>query len=316
MSTPGTLLPSISPALEDLRFLAAACRACSAKGYVDSVLRRRGTKDVDLRTRGVTIRFKFEPHVVEPAECLGGEKEDPVTRDRSTPADSQSRDLLLSIGCCIYQKGKYLLGHVEGGQPAAPRRLRTPSPFPPPPQHSEGEVGKVVADLPSPGVHASSVENLPLSIRKSAPLEPPEVPPLFTDTTTNRDGGVPPRTFASKAHDAQEEEPAHWGGGPGPRPCKEALAIVQSLRVPLSDPHYFRICTMSLFLKETYGTGGVMRQTQVLGGGDNPGDGWAGEFLVTRCAVAGNPRQPRTRADFMLSRIRVEASCVLLLHGN
>ena len=48
-------------------------------------------------------------------------------------------------------------------------------------------------------------------------------------------------------------------------------------------------------------------------GGDRPGDGWTGEFLVTRCAVAGNPRQPRTRADFMLSRIRVEASVHFLL---
>lgn len=262
-------------------------------------MRRRGTKDVDLRTGGVTVRFNFDP-----AEGLGGGKAD---HERSIPADSQSRDLLLSIGCCIYQKGKYLLGHVEGGQPAVPRRrpLRTPPPFPPPPQHSEGEVGKVVADLPSPGVHASSVENLPLSIPKSTPSEAPEVPQFFTDTPANRDGAVMP----SKAHDAQEQ-PTHWGGGPGRRPCKEALAIVQSLRVPLSDPHYFRICTMSLFLREACGTGGAMPQTQVLGGGDNPGDGWAGEFLVTRCAVAGNPRQPRTRADFMLSRIRVEASCV------
>ena len=36
------------------------------------------------------------------------------------------------------------------------------------------------------------------------------------------------------------------GGGLGPRPCKEALDVVQSLRLPLSDPHYFRISEMSL----------------------------------------------------------------------
>ena len=193
---------------------------------MEGVLRRCGIKDVDLRAAGVIIRFDLDPD-----PCNG-------------------HLLQLSVGCCLYQKGKYLLGHVEGEQPVVPPRRR-----------------------------------------------PPPTPPLQSRAET-------------------PEAPTHWGGGLGPRPCKEALDVVQSLRLPLSDPDYFRISEMSLLLgvwvaeKDTEVS---RKRVQVLGGGDRPGDGWTGELLLTRCAVAGNPTQPRTRADLMLSQIRVEASVYFLL---
>ncbi|CAM9839083.1 unnamed protein product, partial [Ascophyllum nodosum] len=68
-----------SSALDDLRVLAASCRACSSKGYVEGILRRRGTKDVDLRAAGVTVRFDLEPDPLEARAGNGGARDaDPV----------------------------------------------------------------------------------------------------------------------------------------------------------------------------------------------------------------------------------------------
>ena len=275
---------------------------------MEGVLRRRGTKDVDLRAAGVTVRFDLEPNPLEARAGNGGARDAGLVVDADrkdsggctgdttrhppggAPEGSDAgncRLFQLSVGCCIYQKGKYLLGHVEGEQSMVPPRRRPP---PTPPLQSRAE--------------------------SSSPLETPSSPHSPEGAAASRVEAPRPKTPLPASRNASEA-PAHWGGGLGPRPCKEALDVVQSLRLPLSDPHYFRICEMSLLLgvsvAEEKGREVSRKRVQVLGGGDRPGDGWTGEFLVTRCAVVGNPRQPRTRADFMLSRIRVEASVYFLL---
>lgn len=237
--------------------------------------------------------------------------------------------LELTVGCCIYQKGRYLLGHAEGvesptGTPRNPSGLSPRVPPPPPPSlpHSptplppvrEEDNGKGVEG----GIDGEHREGPGNSTEERTGREaPPGMQPSTTTTTQS-----PPHTpsSASKRVGKRVQHTTthgtgdtHWGGGPGPQPCREALTIVQSLRVPLSDPHYFRITDLSMYLgvtgaEEQCEVGGeaLVQRSQVLGGQDNADEGWTGELLVTRCAVVGNPRQPGTRADAMLSRIRVE----------
>lgn len=184
----------------------------------------------------------------------------------------------LSIGCCVYQKGKYLLRHVEGGGPEA-RSGAT----------SLGVETGVLGDRHP--AHDGETDAASPNLRRAG-----------SDSSGMR----------HKMSETHATDHSHWGGGPGPRPCQEALVVVKSLRLPLSDPHYFRVDDLALDLG-TYTTrsgGEFMRRTQVLGGGEDPDRGWGGELLVTRCAVLGNPRQPGTRADAMLSRIRVEVRFV------
>ncbi|CAM9342627.1 unnamed protein product, partial [Hapterophycus canaliculatus] len=369
VSTPGLILPARSPALDNLRVLAAGCRACSTKGHVSDVLRARGTKDVDVRAAGFTVRFKLEPQSVtataarppspggsisdegmggiyaEEGVAFGGaEGQSEKAAGSNTvkmpvppgsakcTAEASSNDELrgsptcleLAVGCCIYQKGKYLLGHAEGEKSTMPQSrpppglsLRTPSPPPPPPplpsvrenttatgvdRRVADERGRKLVNPPeertrgdlSPGTQRSTAEG--------------------TESTTQPTSSAFPSVEGSHPQKPQEVGTAHWGGGPGPRPCEEALVIVQSLRVPLSDPHYFRVSDLSVYLgmprtEEGNDHGeGLVQRTQVLGGRDSADDGWMGELLITRCAVVGNPRQPGTRADAMLSRIRVEVS--------
>lgn len=361
--TPGLLLPSRSPDLDNLRVLAAGCRACSTKGHVADVLHARGTKDVDVRAAGFAIRFELEPPppvstgtsaVRHPSPSwrsgVGGlpsgvRAEDhtalPFVAETADAGEASARRsphtcFELTVGCCIYQKGRYLLGHAEGGESttgsprlpplASSSSSRGPPPPPPPsaPQEKTGrEVGGGSGD-DDRGEVLNLGERRTAGYDSSAPggggggpqrLSPPQTP---TSATEPVDGAGQP----AAPHEGARA--THWGGGPGPRPCEGALAIVQSLRVPLSDPHYFRVADLSLSL-------GVMeegpvedageeapgkrlrrlrrrRTLVVLGGQDNTDDGWTGELLVTRCAVVGNPRQPGTRADAMLSRIRVEVS--------
>lgn len=243
--------------------------------------------------------------------------------------------LELAIGCCIYQKGRYLLGHAEGvgSSTASPRnhaglasRVPPPPTPPPPPPPSlpvsptplapvreahngkeaeggidgEGREGLVSSPKERTGKGAS--HGVQPSTGETA-ASPPPTPGSASKTVRGR-------VQQTTTHEAAA---TLWGGGPGPQPCREALTIVQSLRVPLSDPHYFRIADLSMYLSvpgagEQGEAGGeaLVQRTQVLGGHDNVDEGWAGELLVTRCAVVGNPRQPGTRADAMLSRIRVE----------
>lgn len=368
VSTPGLILPARSPALDNLRVLAAGCRACSTKGHVADVLRARGTKDVDVRAAGFSVRFELEPKptaakaprppspsgsTVEEGggimrgedELLGGgevKTEEETAGDESSaaarPAGASKGDarassrtcLELAVGCCIYQKGRYLLGHAEGVGPttASPRNpagLSSRVPPPPPslplspsplqPAREEHNGKKAEGGIDGEGREGLGVVNSPEERTEK------EVS-LGVHSSTAKTASSPPQTpgSASKAFEGKVQQTTmhgegatRWGGGPGPRPCREALTIVQSLRVPLSDPHYFRIADLSMYLGVTNAReeGKVagetpIQRTQVLGGQDNADEGWTGELLVTRCAVVGNPRQPGTRADAMLSRIRVE----------
>lgn len=354
--TPGLLLPTRSPDLDNLRVLAAGCRACSTKGHVSDVLHARGTKDVDVRAAGFAIRFELKPSgtsaVRHPSPGwrseVGGlpsgvRAEDhtagPFVAEAADAEEASARTsphmcLELTVGCCIYQKGRYLLGHAEGGEsttgsPRLPPLTSSMSsssrgPPPPPPSALQEKTSKEMGG----GSGDDREEGLKLGEKRTAGYDsapggggggggPQRFSPPQTPTSATR-----PVDGAGQAAAPHEGATAtHWGGGPGPRPCEEALAIVQSLRVPLSDPHYFRVADLSLSLGETEEAPGkdageeepVQRRRRrrtpvVLGGQENTDDGWTGELLVTRCAVVGNPRQPGTRADAMLSRIRVEVS--------
>lgn len=333
---------------------------------MSDVLRVRGTKDVDVRAAGFTVRFELDPHAVTATtayppspggstgdEGVGGthtEEGVPVGGDQGQSeraAGSHSRKmppatasakgttegssngamsspptcLELAVGCCIYQKGKYLLGHAEGEESAMnssrPSPGLSPRPPPPPPPPLPPPLSPVRENATSTGVEGGVDDERGSNIleeRTRGNGSP------GTQRSTAEDTGSPPQATVSvlpsvegtRLQEPQDVGAAHWGGGPGPRPCEEALAIVQSLRVPLSDPHYFRISELSVFLgmpkaeeREEVG-GGRVQRTQVLGGRDSADDGWTGELLITRCAVVGNPRQPGTRADAMLARIRVE----------
>lgn len=330
------------------------------------VLRARGTKDVDVRASGFTIRFELEPQSIAakalrppaPSGSTGGEgvgfmrgeddlpgrgeakTEEETAGDASAaaarPTGASPRTCLeLAVGCCIYQKGRYLLGHAEGvGSTTASASPRNPAglssrvpPLPPPqppslplsptslPPVREEDNGKEVEGR----IDGEGREGLVHSPeeRTGGDVSPRMQP---SSTTTARSPPQTPRSARKPVGGRVQETTrhgvgaTHWGGGPGPRPCREALTIVQSLRVPLSDPHYFRVADLSMYLGVTgaeeqgeVGGEALVQRTQVLGGQDN---GWTGELLVTRCAVVGNPRQPGTRADAMLSRIRVEVrSC-------
>lgn len=369
ISTPGLILPARSPALDNLRVLAAGCRACSTKGHVADVLRARGTKDIDVRAAGFTVRFELEPRstavkVARPPSPSGStgdeggglmrsEHELPgggevKTEEEEVAGDAQASSakpagaseggarasprtcLELAIGCCIYQKGRYLLGHAEGvgSTTASPRNpaglsSRVP-PLPPPPPPPPPSLPLSPTPLP-PVREANNGKEVEGGIDGEAREDHVHSPEERTGAGVSR--GVQPSTSktatslpptpgsAGKAVGGRVHEAGAtlWGGGPGPRPCREALTIVQSLRVPLSDPHYFRIADLSIYLgvfgaeeQDEAGSEALAQRTQVLGGQDNADEGWTGELLVTRCAVVGNPRQPGTRADAMLSRIRVE----------
>lgn len=384
VSTPGLILPARSPALDNLRVLAAGCRACSTKGHLSEVLRARGSKDVDVRAAGFTVRFELEPHPVptdvrpsspgcsardERAGGVRGEgdshpggaeakteetaADDAAAATAAGPAEASKSGargtaprtcLELSVGCCIYQKGRYLLGHAEGAEStttAPPQHppLGSSSRFPPPtataatttaaavatrlpPVNEENNGnGKDTEDEEKKG-RGGDVANVPEGRTESG------VSPAKQQRSTAETTRSPPHGPASATKAVEETRPqmaqgvraaTHWGGGPGPRPCEEALTIVQSLRVPLSDPHYFRVAELSVYLTVTGAEkkgevgGALVRRTQVLGGQEKADDGWAGELLVTRCAVVGNPRQPGTRADAMLSRIRIEVRYPLKL---
>lgn len=369
VSTPGLILPARSPALDNLRVLAAGCRACSTKGHVADVLRARGTKDIDVRAAGFTVRFELEPQSTaakaprppspsgstgeEGGGLMRGEDELPgwgevkreeeeeeetageasVTAERPAGASkggaraSPRPCLELAVGCCVYQKGRYLLGHAEGaGSTTAPPRnpAGLPSRVPPPPPSlplspiplppvREEHSGKELEG----GIDAEGREGLGDSPEErtgkggSPAVQPPSAKTVTPPQRTPESASKPVRGRVQQT--THEAGAMLWGGGPGPRPCREALTIVQSLRVPLSDPHYFRIADLSMYLGVTgaeeegeVGDEALVQRTQVLGGQDNADEGWTGELLVTRCAVVGNPRQPGTRADAMLSRIRVE----------
>lgn len=379
MSTPGLLLPPRSPALDELRVLAAGCRACSTKDYVDNVLHARGTKNVDVRAGGVTVRFELEPapeaggaaavacppsprggtvngeakmrdEGLRPSKggkvsANGGCDRGSKTAEKSVPpaaADLRRASGVksgprggggggaecfeLSVGCCIYQKGKYLLGHAEGGDDStmATAAFRHPSvspraasSFQPPPSPDplplvRESVGGV--DEESVGRERRLANGSPLDTRSPAPSGRANNKPPLTATSSSKptDGESSPVRGGTGGLRGPLMRDC-WGGGPGPKPCEEAVAIIKSLRVPLSDPHYFRVADTSLYLGTMSAKndgGGFVRRTQVLGGREEADDGWAGELLITRCAVVGNPRQPRTRADAMLSRIRVEVRWV------
>ncbi|CAM9636690.1 unnamed protein product, partial [Ectocarpus sp. 13 AM-2016] len=364
--TPGLLLPSRSPDLDSLRVLAAGCRACSTKGHVSEVLHARGTKDVDVRAAGFAIRFELEPPPPPLSSGTGAVRcpspgwssgvgglpsgvraEDytagPFVAETADAGEASARRiphtrLELTVGCCIYQKGRYLLGHAEGGEsttvsPRLPPLTSSsssrgpPPPPPPPPSAPQEKTGKEMGGGSGDDDREEVLklgERRPAGYDSSAPgggggggpqrLSPPQTP---TSATTPVDGAG----WAAAPHEGARA--THWGGGPGPRPCEGALAIVQSLRVPLSDPHYFRVADLALSLrvaeegpgKDAGEEESVQRRRRrqrrtpvVLGGQENTDEGWTGELLVTRCAVVGNPRQPGTRADAMLSRIRVEVS--------
>ncbi|CAM9113551.1 unnamed protein product, partial [Scytosiphon promiscuus] len=102
VSTPGLILPARSPALDNLRVLAAGCRACSTKGHVSDVLRARGTKDVDVRAAGFNVRFVLDPHSAtaaaahppSPGGSTGDEEMGGVTSEEEDPfsvAERRSR---------------------------------------------------------------------------------------------------------------------------------------------------------------------------------------------------------------------------------
>lgn len=253
------------------------------------------------------------------------------------PARARPRTCLeLAVGCCIYQKGRYLLGHAEGVRPttASPRNPAgsssralppsspppslplSPAPLPPVREEDHGKETEGGIDGEGRGGLVSSPEER--TRRDVSPgMQPTTTSPARSLPQTPRTPRKPVGARAQQQPTTHEAGAIHWGGGPGPRPCREALTIVQSLRVPLSDPHYFRIADLSMYLGVTatdaeergeVGGEALVQRTQVLGGQDNADEGWTGELLVTRCAVVGNPRQPGTRADAMLSRIRVEVS--------
>lgn len=234
----------------------------------------------------------------------------------------------LSVGCCIYQKGKYLLGHAEGddestaaGAAAALRHSSvspraasslfqpplSPNPLPLARETFGGGKGE------SGGRGRKKSNGSQPDTRSPVPANKP--PQAATPSSKPTDG----ESSSVRAGTEELRGPARrdcWGGGPGPKPCEEAVAIIKSLRVPLSDPHYFRVADTSLYLG-VMGAGkngrGFVRRAQVLGGREEADHGWAGELLITRCAVVGNPRQPRTRADAMLSRIRVEVRWMMTM---
>lgn len=353
VATPGTLLLPRSPALDDLRRLAAGCRACSTKGHVERALRARGVKTVDLRAAGVTVRLELEPASGDgfardsgaPATgegCVGtrrgsgsvsGGTGSARTREGADeaavgPATTRRTYFKLSVGCCTYQKGKYLTRHVDGEPPAGARLYSSPlvhlsrpppPPLPPPPRPPPF----------SPVARLSPPSRLPTSSRDpfgrsedavqdrnwradpvaSGDSETGRVSRQSTDELGGSPRGPAPGDGGSGVR-PHAGDGAHWGGGKGPRPSKAALATIQSLRVPLSDPHYVRVSGLSLCLAKTGGGGGVEAAggsfTEIIGGGDNAREGWNGELVLTRCAVLGNPGQPRVRADAVLSLVRVE----------
>lgn len=349
VTTPGLLLPPRSPALDDLRLLAAGCRACSAKGHVDQVLRARGVKAVDLRAAGVTVRFELEPvPTVLPATsgtrgmpreaspgglpCGRADAMGETSEENTKPAVGEklsatiNRCLQLSVGCCVYQKGKYLLGHVERDaerlRPSLCLHAPAPPPPPPPPGPSLTMSLPFVREVPyeENGDTGSSEEDAGLSRLSGINGGPTTFSPNILRATTPESGhpstlsataagggGGTPRLSSMTGLGVGATDDWHWGGGPGPRPCKEALSVIQSLRVPLSDPHYFRMAGVSMHLGMANAAGGArVDGAQVLGGPEDGDEGWGGELLITRCAVLGNPRQPRSRADVMLSSITLE----------
>lgn len=357
--TPGLLLPPRSPALDDLRLLAAGCRACSTKGHVDRALRARGGKAVDVRAAGVSVRFDLEPTTddldaadnrvamsrrrtrhrqVQSSNTVAGAPFDEKMEDedaRMEPRSSATRRCLqLSIGRCVYQKGKYLRQHLEEDSSTSvrssmnlPAHLPSFPPPPPPPRPSplsppnyrlppsrlpalsrDSSTEKDIAGTYDEGRLEPALSSGTRASGVSSPKRDQNASPASVFAPGRSPDRPLSRTASSGAGSAQGDQ--HWGGGIGPRPCKEALTVIQSLRAPLSDPHYFRVFSLSVSLGtlETNDAGAVVVGTssEVFGGGHEADCGWTGELLVTRCAVLGNPRQPRTRADAMLSPITVE----------
>lgn len=310
---------------------------------MDSVLRVRGVKDVDLRAAGLKVGFELEAAPAATTGCSvpaprsgsegggdGSSRDNGIglgeaarggTGDSGGKADmysgnapavvAASRQLQLSVGCCIYQKGKYLLGHLESCDDSSAARLPPAVLSRTPPRspllslfRTDTDEGKAGSDR---GAAFSGLTQPVPRFDGSTGLSPADrkrrSTPHDTSTPLLWPEGSPRRARETGVQDTEELH--RWGGGPGPRPCEEALTVVRSLRVPLSDPHYFRVADVSLSLLEEDG-GTLVRRAPMLGGGEGADDGWESEVLVTRCAVVGNPRQPRTRADAMLSRIRVE----------
>lgn len=309
---------------------------------MDSVLRVRGVKDVDLRAAGLKVGFELEAAPAATTGCSvptprsgteeggdgssrdngigtgeaargrtedSGDKTERCSGDAPTLADA-SRQLQLSVGCCIYQKGKYLLGHLESCDDSSAARLPPAISSRTPPRspmlslvRTDTDEGKAGSDR---GAAFASLTQAVPRFDGSTGLSPADrkrrSTPHDISTSILWPEGSPRRARETGVQDTEELH--RWGGGPGPRPCEEALTVIKSLRVPLSDPHYFRVTDLSLYLLED--DGAFVRCAPMLEGGEGADDGWEGEVLVTRCAVVGNPRQPRTRADAMLSRIRVE----------
>lgn len=310
---------------------------------MESVLRVRGVKNVDLRAAGLKVRFELEASspiatagVHAPIPRSGnkggndgesrdngiglGEEARGGTEDSGDEAEGVSgappvadafRQLQLSVGCCIYQKGKYLLGHAESCDDSSatghhpPVLSRTP-PRSPPLSLVRSDTGDGKAGGERGAAFASPTQPAPRPDGNGSRLSPAYRKSVSTPHDTAMSPSWPQRSPPRERETGvlDTEELHGWGGGPGPRPCEEALTVVKSLRVPLSDPHYFRVADVSLSLLEE--GGGFVRRVPMLRGGEGADDGWEGEVLVTRCAVVGNPRQPRTRADAMLSRMRVE----------
>ena len=172
---------------------------------MEGVLRRRGTKDVDLLAAGVTARYDVEPDPLEGRAGNGGARgADPIVdADRKdsggcmgdttrhppggAPEGSDAgngRLFQLSVGCCIYQKGKYLLGHVEGEQSMVPPRRRPP---PTPPLQSRAE--------------------------SSSPPETPSSPHSPEGAAASRVEAPRPKTFAGLSKRARGARPrGRWAG--------------------------------------------------------------------------------------------------------
>lgn len=310
---------------------------------MDQVLRTRGVKAVDLRAAGLTVRFQLESPIVAAAgvgssqatteaTCRRGEYQGDRNIDISektelgagegvthgaanaaihsptvaatgppsvTATAVQHCCYQLLIGSCVYQKGKYLLGHVDSTSARSRPTSARPMPSPPP-----GFVLPFVLEDSEEKNHASIERGFLDDSRPASDRGNEVTSPKLRRSVSVESGLSQMKTRTGAA------QSFHWGGGPGPRPCKEALTIIQALRMPMSDPHYFRVDDLALYLDTpmTPAGGEFVGRTQVLGGGEDAGRGWAGEMLVTRCAVLGNPGQPGTRADAMLSRIRVEVT--------
>lgn len=316
---------------------------------MDQVLRARGGKAVDLRAAGITVRFELGSATPTAAGAASSERSTAAQEASRRRAQRQARKTVensvkiefeavmgtvhgvthaagasaadaavtpdgpsgpiapdgcncfqLSIGCCVYQKGKYLLRHVEGGdseaRDGATTATRATSSNLPYVWELSGKENDGV------GVEIGVLDNRHPVCDGEADVAAPNL----------RRAGSASSGLRRKMPETHATDNWHWGGGPGPRPCQEAVVVIKSLRLPLSDPHYFRVDDLAVELG-TYTTrsgGEFVGRTQVLGGGEDPDRGWAGELLVTRCAVLGNPRQPGTRADAMLSRIRVEVRLV------